>query len=392
MSRLSRSWPVVGRAFARASLTPRLLAVLMFSFVVAGAGVLTYAQALPGLAGASPLLRELAQEERPASGYVPWGPLGRTLNASDGEGGGDTAGGGSEPLAQTEGDLLTAATDGSAVTGAASLGAGTLPGTGTLGLSLPTGGSGGPLAFGSGGPAAGGSSSGSSSSGSAGAGAGSASSGGSTTIADTPSGGSSSAGSNGASSTPPTGGSSGATAPDPTPQPDPEPAPVLSPEQGGPVPDAMEARIHQVLVEEMAKLQTLSDKAWSRIKQYESLSTSGSREARTAAYEACLNEIQPIHDLLVEISDRMRAACASSSGMDVWSQSRWYGAYVKMTEACSALELVMTDLHTAWGKNVGYDDPASNVDAWNSCMRYSASTGNPAQWDRYRQLAGEIRL
>ena len=102
VSRLSRSWPIAGRAFARASLTPKLLAVLAFSFVVAGAGVLTYAQALPGLAAQSPLLQMMAGQGRSSGGYVPWGPLGRTERTVDGELATASADG---SLAQTEGGM-----------------------------------------------------------------------------------------------------------------------------------------------------------------------------------------------------------------------------------------------------------------------------------------------
>ena len=384
MSRLSRSWPIAGRAFARASLTPKLLAVLAFSFVVAGAGVLTYAQALPGLAAQSPLLQMMAGQGRSSGGYVPWGPLGRTERTVDGEPATASADG---SLAQTEGGMAPAAAGGSDA-GTALPGTSALAAGGALGLSLPTGGSGGPLAslggLGSaanaasgGASAGGGSSSGTPSSG----GASSSGSGSGGASADMPT-----------TTTPPEGSAGSTPDPAPAPAPKPEPEPALSPEQGGPVPEAMEAQIHQVLVEELAGLQACSDKAWSRIKQYESLGRSTDYGARKAAAQGCVEEIYPIHERLVRVSDRMRAVCNSSDGMQVWSQSRWYGAYVKMTEAYSRLETLMSQLSQAWEANVRNEDPNNDVQAWSAHLPYSSSTGNPVSWDQYRKTAAEIRL
>ena len=71
-----RRWPVVGRAFLRARMSPTLTALLSFAFVLMLVGTATYVAAIPGLAAESPLVRELFG--RSAVAYGPEAPLAAT--------------------------------------------------------------------------------------------------------------------------------------------------------------------------------------------------------------------------------------------------------------------------------------------------------------------------
>lgn len=386
VGRLSWSWPVTGKAFARASLPPKLLAILAFSFVAAGVGVFSYAQALPGLAAGSPFMQQLVEEKAGSNAYLPGVIHGQ---AGDGSEKGET--GNSLPdssiLEAEKGKAGSSDSASVSLPDASSASGGGESAAGSVGaLSVPSGtpGFGGPGAGGSGGngtsPAAGGYSD---------SGASSASDSSDSGPTDQSPG---SYGSPAGGSSSNSGSSSSSSVPDPVPEPVPEPEVPRTPEEGGPVPEAMEAEIHQVLVNGAAKMQSWADEAWARIKQYESLSMTLDYDSRHTAWLECQSEIGPIHDTIIEIGDDMRAACKSSDGMQVWQQSRWYDSYCKMTEACSRLEMLMSRLAQAWQRNVWHKDPTGDVEVWSAYLPYNSSTGNPAAWDDYAKTASEIRL
>ncbi|MEY8460038.1 hypothetical protein AALA69_02760 [Eggerthellaceae bacterium 24-137] len=381
-----RAWPVTGRAFRRASISPTLTAALSFAVVLTIVGSLAYVAAVPGLAAESPLMRELFGSRVSSAGdpLALTGGAPRVVSGAVGEDGGFSAAAlaaGALPLSNGDEDALAAVapegvTSGSAVAtgaGVQPVSPGSTAGTGAASaekssssaVSSPkkpsaasSGSSGSSGSDGNASPPTGGTTSGDSGNGSGN---------GSNASSDS----SSSGGSNGGSSSntgtnPPAGdqpGNSGAET-------------VLPPSEGGPVPEDMELRIRDALRSEFDIMDAYAKKVYACVDDFNRLKLTSPKEPRVTAARAVDELLRECQVSNAHVSETLRIACGMSQEYGgMWGTSRYVDNNTKLQHCYGHLITMLYELGNAWSGNCYFDDPAAHEDYWGGRVTVNGKTG-----------------
>ncbi len=380
-----RRWPVVGRAFLRARMSPTLAALLSFAVVLMALGTATYVAAVPGLAAESPLVRELFG--RSAVAYGPEAPLAAT--------------GGERAIAGEVGEDGSFAANPNAAAGLIGDGADVSPGEapGTAGspqssLSMGAaaagpssprtsdsdGGTGAyPKRSASAEPDASGASepkgeSNASGNGASGAGKNEPPSSDAGTPSNPNDASDSSTDSSGSNSGSSSGNEPGNTGSET----------ALPPSEGGPVPADMELRIRDALRSEYDILDKYAKRVYACADDYERLCMTDPKEPRQAAaraVDALLRECQ-VSD--AHVSETVRIACGMSQEYGgIWATSRYIDSYTALQHCYGALENYLYQLSYAWSGNCYFDVPSEHVDYWGTRIAVNKKTGRPQYLEDY---------
>ena len=382
-----RRWPVVGRAFLRARMSPTLTALLSFAFVLMLVGAATYVAAIPGLAAESPLVRELFG--RSAVAYGPEAPLAATGSerAIAGEVGDDGAFTANPNAVASLMDFRVAASSDEAADGTGSqrapfaIGDG-VPSPSSSRTSDSASGASSKKSASTKSDASGASgskgSAGTPGGGEPGAGEGGSSGPGSSSNAGTPSNpndasdsSTDSSGSNSGSSSGNEPGNTGSET-------------VLPPSEGGPVPADMELRIRDALRSEYDILDNYAKRVYACADDYDRLCMTDPKEPRQAAaraVDALLRECQ-VSD--AHVSETVRIACGMSQEYGgIWATSRYIENYTSLQHCYGDLESYLYELSHAWSGNCYFDVPSEHVDYWASRVSVNKKTGRAQYLEDY---------